>query len=110
MSKVTEKELNLYELIGDDMSSEINLDSETDEDVDASITIQDISVMLKEKREEILQRTEIASYGYSVDEWIEYPESIMNLDSGLAYDVARVLEITVDDIIAAIQRESMMVL
>lgn len=110
MSKEMDKEFNLYELNIDNITPKVNSEIQTDEDSDASLTVQDICVMLREKREEILQHTEIEAYGYSIDEWIEYPESIMNLDSGLAYDVARLLEITVDDIVAAIQRESMLVL
>lgn len=123
MCKEIEKELSLYDLIEDEPKAaspacddsdiiseadgEFDQDAE-DEEPDTALTIQDIGEMLKANRQAIIERTEIEAYGYSVDEWIEYPESIMNLDSGLAYDVARVLKISVDDIINAIQRESML--
>jgi hypothetical protein len=69
------------------------------------MTVQELSAMLKENKEQLLSETEVAPW--DLECWINDPMQIVNMDSGIAYDVARVLGITVDDIIEAVEIEEM---
>lgn len=69
------------------------------------MTVQEISAMLKEHREELLEKTELNTW--DIDCWIHEPTQIMNMDSGIAYDVTAILGITIDDIIEAVEQEQM---
>lgn len=71
-----------------------------------SMTVQELSALLAEKRDEILEKTEVNTW--EIDCWIHDPIQIVNMDSGIAYDVSRVIGITIDDILDAVAREQMM--
>lgn len=70
------------------------------------MTVQELSALLSEHREEILAETEVNTW--DIDCWIHDPIQIVNMDSGIGYDVAKVLGITIDDILDAVAREQMM--
>lgn len=70
------------------------------------MSIEELSALLKEHREEILENTEVNAW--DLDIWIHEPATIMNMDSGIAYDVCAVLDISVYDIIDAVEREQML--
>ena len=70
------------------------------------MTVQELSALLAEKRDEILEKTEVNTW--DIDCWIHDPIQIVNMDSGIAYDVSRVIGITIDDILDAVAREQMM--
>lgn len=71
-----------------------------------SMSIQELSALLKEHRDEILEKTEVNAW--DIDLWIHEPAQIMNMDSGIAYDVVRILDISIYDIIDAVEREEML--
>lgn len=71
-----------------------------------SMSVQELSQLLREHRDEIVENTEID--GWDIDLWIQEPEQIMNLDSGIAYDLCRILDISIYDIIDAVEREEML--
>lgn len=70
------------------------------------MSIQELSQLLKEHRDEIVEKTEVNDW--DIDLWIHEPSEIMNMDSGIAYDVVRILDISIYDIIDAIEREEML--
>lgn len=70
------------------------------------MSIEELSALLKEHREEILENTEVNAW--DLDIWIHEPATIMNMDSGIAYDVCALLDISVYDIIDAVEREQML--
>ena len=70
------------------------------------MTVQELSALLAEKRDEILEKTEVNTW--DIDCWIHDPIQIVNMDSGIAYDVSREIGITIDDILDAVAREQMM--
>lgn len=71
-----------------------------------SMSVQELSQLLREHRDEIVEKTEIDAW--DIDLWIQEPEQIMNLDSGMAYDLCRILDISIYDIIDAVEREEML--
>ena len=71
-----------------------------------SITVQELSKLLEENREKILRLTEVNPW--EIDLWIHEPGQMINMDSGIAYDVTEVLDISVNDIIDAVEREEML--
>ncbi len=71
-----------------------------------AMTVQELSKLLEENREKILKLTEVNPW--EIDLWIHEPTQLMNMDSGIAYDVTEVLGISINDIIDAVEREEML--
>lgn len=70
------------------------------------MSIQELSALMESKREQILRLTEADPW--SVDLWIHDPTTILNMDSGIAYDVVEVLGISIEDMLEAVEREQML--
>ncbi len=71
------------------------------------MTIQELQALLKEKKDDILAAAPDLEEGELI--WLtKNPLKLLELDSGIAYDLARGAGIEVNDIIGAIEREEML--
>lgn len=71
------------------------------------MTVQELQQILREKKDDILAASMELEEGELI--WLtKNPLKLLELDSGIAYDLARGAGITVDDIIGAIEREEML--
>lgn len=71
------------------------------------MTIQELQALLKEKKDDILAAAPDLEEGELI--WLtKNPLKLLELDSGIAYDLAKGAGITVEDILGAIEREEML--
>lgn len=71
------------------------------------MTIQELQALMREKKDDILAAAPDLEEGELI--WLtKNPLKLLELDSGIAYDLAKGAGITVEDIIGAIEREEML--
>ncbi len=70
------------------------------------MTVQELSALFESRRELILALTDAGPW--DVDLWIHDPSAVLDMDAGIACEVAEVLGITVEDMLEAVEREQML--